>query len=101
MAEGPDDQQQNVINLVKDNALHLGDLWIEYFALTGIESYPAVADYVYGRGDLPQMERDLLDLALTEIVARNSRERLHGLFRNREEDTDKYNDEDRATEENL
>lgn len=62
MAWPLDEQHRTAMQLVVDNALHPWDLWIEYIA-AGNASEEAVKNYMYGKGNLPPLERDLLDVA--------------------------------------
>ncbi|MHA7145334.1 hypothetical protein ACX80U_11510 [Arthrobacter sp. TmT3-37] len=83
---GPlDVQHRTAMQLVADNALHPWDLWVEYVAVAGNAPEEAVAAYMYGRGDLPPLERNLLDIALQSLLEKEWQQRPHGIFLNLQE----------------
>lgn len=63
-----DPQRRDVVELVQSHGFQPWEVWVEYIAVAGNASEKAVADYVFGRGDLPQLERDLLDEGLKSLV---------------------------------
>lgn len=73
-------QQRDVVELVHSYGFQPWEVWLEYIAVAGNASEKAVADYIFGRGDLPQLERDLLDEGLQSLVEKEWDDQLRGFF---------------------
>jgi hypothetical protein len=73
-----DAQQRTVMELVESHGFQPWEVWVEYIAVAGNASEKAVADYIFGWGDLPRLERDLLDEGLQSLVEKEWDDQLRG-----------------------
>jgi hypothetical protein len=92
MSTEPDDEQRDTMQLVEGNALHPWDVWVEYVAVAGTASEEAIADYMYGKGDLTPMERERLDMALIDLLEKDWHQHPHRIFLNLAENSTLHGD---------
>ena len=63
------DQQALTGALIREHALDMGQLWLEYLALGGDASEEDIRDYSSGLATLPPKDRDALAQAVNEHCA--------------------------------
>lgn len=64
-----DEQRLQLARIVLEEKLELWDVWLRYFALAGRASEEEFALYAVGETQLPPLQRDLIAMALRELVS--------------------------------
>jgi hypothetical protein len=61
-------QRDQLAQIVLQEDLELAEVWICYFSIGGTADEEQVARYAVGELELPQLQRDLISIALREAV---------------------------------
>lgn len=63
-----DHQRKQLAQIVLEEDLDLADVWVRYFAIGGTASEEEFALYAVGQIELMSLQRDLISIALRELV---------------------------------
>ncbi|MHA7145589.1 hypothetical protein ACX80U_12825 [Arthrobacter sp. TmT3-37] len=64
-----DEQRDQLTQIVQEENLHLSDVWLRYSTHGGRANEDQFARYAAGEYELAQLQRDLISIALRELVA--------------------------------
>lgn len=67
-----DHQRKQLAQIVLEEDLDLADVWAHYFAIGGNTSEEKFALYAVGQCELISVQRDLISIALREVVDKHS-----------------------------
>ncbi|MHA7283893.1 hypothetical protein [Arthrobacter sp. TMS2-4] len=65
----PEDQRQRTLHAIHDGGLNVRNVWIRYFSFTGDVDEFEVDAYLNGLIMLTPLNRDLVSLAVNELIA--------------------------------
>ncbi|WP_247826111.1 hypothetical protein [Arthrobacter antioxidans] len=65
----PEEQRQRTLHAIHSSGLGLQDVWVRYFSFTGDVDEFEVNAYLNGLITLTPLDRDLVSLAVNELIA--------------------------------